>query len=585
MTTCGNVQLNRIVQSRVSMQNDRERNFHVFYYLLEGASDDDKRAWSLRPASDFIYLNRTGCYAIADENPADEYRQLKDAMRTSGFTDDEVHNILSVIVTVLHLGNLSIAQASNDGSSIESSDRELDVITKILQCSKGDVSLALTQRFSIVRTEHVTMVNDVQQAESTRDTLAQQLYERTFDFIVRRLNEELSATGRSPSARVPAHSLSILLLDMFGFESFKVNSFEQLCINYANERLQMLFNDYVFGFEMKAYEDEGLALGNISYNSNQPCIDLFEQKPLGIIRILEEECKFPKATDASFLSKVEAQFAGAANDRSPFVKQRFGGPIFSIRHYSGVVPYTVTGFLAKNRQQFSTSLARLVTEHSKSIFIRHLFDDLVEVPDPTPASSGRESTTSTTTKRTLISQFHASLTSLVSRLSSCEPHFIRCIKSNSRNAPMAFDSGMIASQLRDIGVLEAIRIRSEGFPQRHTFTDLLHRFACLLPTRNQPVNVDARQQIVALLDHLGIEFPSVHVQLGRTKVFFKSHVYERLEFLVGCAFAESATRIQATFRRFRAQRLYGRKRQSALFLQARLRRCVVRSAHATAWPG
>lgn len=235
---------------------------------------------------------------------------------------------------------------------------------------------------------------------------------------------------------------------------------------------------------------------------------------MGIIRILEEECKFPKATDASFLSKVEAQFAGAANDRSPFVKQRFGGPIFSIRHYSGVVPYTVTGFLAKNRQQFSTSLARvthvfvvarashslivphpqLVTEHSKSIFIRHLFDDLVEVPDPTPASSGRESTTSTTTKRTLISQFHASLTSLVSRLSSCEPHFIRCIKSNSRNAPMAFDSGMIASQLRDIGVLEAIRIRSEGFPQRHTFTDLLHRFACLLPTRNQPVNVDARQQ-------------------------------------------------------------------------------------------
>jgi myosin-15 len=531
-------------KSRIVYQAGGERNYHVFYEMLVGLAPNDKLKYGLLKAENYFYLNQGGACCLEGKDDVNDFLRLVASTEVLGFSHEEKDAIFRILATVLHLGNLcfSMEVRSGQDASVVDSENELQAVSALLMVPSDSFRLSLTHKLTETRGERFRTPLNIERALDTRDALAKALYSKLFSWLVQRVNSIIDRQKKVTS---------IAVLDIFGFEDFKTNSFEQLCINYANENLQYYFNQHIFKLEQEEYSREQISWETIEFNDNQPCLDLIARKPLGILHILDDESNFPKATDQSFLDKLLQQH----EKNSYFEKPKTKKPLFAIHHYAGSVWYTVSMFLDKNRDILRPDLIELLNS-STSPFISSLFAEDYEV---VMSSGARKKKTPT-----VAAKFHQSLTDLISAMQQCHPFFVRCIKPNAEKASMTFENKLVLDQLRYSGMLETIRIRRAGFPVRLKFSAFAKRYQCL--AEGLPVNSGDRATCIHVIEKLKDKIGSAH-QLGLTKVFLREVAEQKLEEARAIRLRGAAVLIQKHVRGYLARMRYIKLRQAVIVIQ------------------
>ncbi|VAH78343.1 unnamed protein product [Triticum turgidum subsp. durum] len=481
-------------RSRVCQTSSPERNYHCFYFLCSAPSEDIKK-YKLGDPSSFHYLNQSSCIRVDGINDAEEYLATRNAMDMVGITEEEQEAIFRVVAAVLHLGNISFAKGTEADSSVIKDAKarfHLNTAGELLMCDCEKLENALIKREINTPEGVITTTVGPNSATVSRDGFAKQIYSRLFDWLVNRINASI---GQDPNS-----DKLIGVLDIYGFESFKTNSFEQLCINFTNEKLQQHFNQNVFKMEQEEYTREQINWSYIEFVDNQDVLDLIEKKPGGIIALLDEACMFPKSTHETLSQKLYEKF----KNHKRFAKPKLSRTAFTIQHYAGDVIYQSDHFLDKNKDYVVAEHQELLNA-SRCSFVSVLFP-------PAPEENTKSSKSSS-----IATRFKMQLHELMETLSSTEPHYIRCVKPNSVLKPAIFENTNVLQQLRCSGVLEAIRISCAGYPTRKLFHDFLHRFRILAPEILKEKN-DEKTTCQKVLDKIGLE----GYQIGRTKVFLRA---------------------------------------------------------------
>eukprot|EP00898_Chlorokybus_atmophyticus_P006930 jgi/Chlat1/7238/Chrsp58S09133 len=553
-------------RSRIVQITDPERNYHVFYQLCAGASAEERERYVLAPAEKFHYLNQSTCYELQGVSNAEEFERTKKAMGIVGINIEEQDAVFRIVASVLHLGNIDFAPSA-DGESSKFKDAtaegHLRTAAYLLQCDPKGLADAMLTRQIVTLEQTFIKPLDVKAAADTRDTLAKTLYSRLFDWLVARIN---SSIGEDPDSKT-----MIGVLDIYGFESFKINSFEQFCINLANERLQQHFNQHVFKMEQEEYEREAIDWSYIDFVDNQDVLDLIEKKGLGVISLLDEACMFPKSTHVTFANKLYSSFA----NHKRFIQPKRSQTAFAINHYAGEVLYDTEFFLEKNKDYVIAEHQQLLG-NSQDPFVQALFP-------PQPADDGKSR--SSYRFSSIGNRFKQQLLALMDTLNATEPHYVRCIKPNGVNKPTIFEGANVLQQLRCGGVLEAIRISCAGFPTRREYQDFTDRFGLLAPqVMARRHFLEQKQKDIGSLDDKLVTdmlLKAVHVQtdqyqLGRTKVFLRAGQMAILDKLRLQRLNSAATTIQKFVRRFIVRRKYLKICKSALVIQAHARGLLAR---------
>ncbi|CDP03719.1 unnamed protein product [Coffea canephora] len=471
-------------RSRVCQVSDPERNYHCFY-LLCAAPQEEIEKYKLGHPKTFHYLNQSNCYELVGINDAHDYLATRRAMDIVGISQKEQDAIFRVVAAILHLGNIEFAKGKEIDSSIlkdEKSKFHLQTTAELLMCDPVALEDALLKRVMVTPEEVIKRSLDPDGATVSRDGLAKTTYSRLFDWLVDKINVSI---GQDPNSK----SL-IGVLDIYGFESFKLNSFEQFCINFTNEKLQQHFNQHVFKMEQEEYTKEEIDWSYIEFVDNQDVLDLIEKKPGGIVALLDEACMFPKSTHETFSQKLYQTF----KSHKRFIKPKLSRTDFTIAHYAGEVQYQSEQFLDKNKDYVVPEHQDLLVA-SKCSFVAGLFPPL---PEETTKSSNKSSKFSS-----IGSRFKLQLQQLMETLNSTEPHYIRCVKPNNLLKPAVFENANIMQQLRCGGVLEAIRISCAGYPTRKTFYEFLLRFGLLAPEFLEG-NTDERIACKKILEKLNL---------------------------------------------------------------------------------
>ncbi|XP_054616565.1 unconventional myosin-X isoform X2 [Dunckerocampus dactyliophorus] len=550
----GNIQGGRIVdylleKNRVVRQNQGERNYHIFYALLAGASDQQREALGLSHPSSYHYLTQSNSPQDNTINDKGTFQDVLNAMRTMQFTEENIAEILRLLAGILQAGNIEFMTA---GGAQITSKAALSRTSELLGLNSDQLAEVLTHRSMILRGEEISTPLTVEQAVDSRDSMAMALYFQCFNWIIRKLNSRI---------RGKDDFKSISILDIFGFENFEVNHFEQFSINYANEKLQEYFNKHIFSLEQLEYNKEGLVWSNIDWMDNGECLDLIEKK-LGLLALMNEESHFPKATDDTLLEKLHTQ-----HSKNPFyVKPRVAVHYFGVKHYAGEVVYDVRGTLEKNRDTFRDDVLNLLRE-SRLDFVYDLFEHVL--------SRNKQDTLKSSCKHrrpTVSSHFKDSLHSLMATLSTSHPFFIRCIKPNTHKMPDQFDQTVVLNQLRYSGMLETVKIRRSGFPIRRPFQEFCSRYKVLM--RDALVLDDVRGRCVQLLqryDSTGTEW-----QLGKTKVFLRESLEHHLEKQREMEVLKAAMVIQAHMMGYMVRKQYRRLLQCIVVIQKNYRAFYMR---------
>ncbi|XP_016580015.1 myosin-17 isoform X1 [Capsicum annuum] len=527
-------------RSRVCQISNPERNYHCFYLLCAAPAEEVER-YKLGNTKSFHYLNQSKCYELDGVNDAEEYLATRRAMDIVGISEEEQDAIFRVVAAILHLGNVEFAKGEEIDSSVikdEQARFHLNMTAELLKCDAKSLEDALITRVMVTPEEVITRTLDPEAALGSRDALAKTIYSRLFDWIVEKIN---SSIGQDPNSK------SIIgVLDIYGFESFKTNSFEQFCINFTNEKLQQHFNQHVFKMEQEEYEKEEINWSYIEFVDNQDVLDLIEKKPGGIIALLDEACMFPKSTHETFAQKLYQTFT--KNKR--FVKPKLSRTSFTISHYAGEVTYQADLFLDKNKDYVVAEHQVLLTA-SKCPFVAGLFP-------PLPEESSKSSKFSS-----IGSRFKLQLQSLMETLSSTEPHYIRCVKPNNALKPCIFENLNVIQQLRCGGVLEAIRISCAGYPTRRTFYEFLLRFGVLAP-EVLAGSYDDKIACQMILDKKGLK----GYQMGKTKVFLRAGQMAELDARRAEVLGNAAKIIQRQIRTYIMRKEFVALRQAAIQLQS-----------------
>ncbi|OWM84367.1 hypothetical protein CDL15_Pgr021936 [Punica granatum] len=527
-------------RSRVCQISDRERNYHCFY-LLCSAPAEEIEAYKLGDPRSFHYLNQSSCYELDDVNDAQEYLATRRAMDVVGINENDQEAIFRVVAAILHLGNIDFAKGEEIDTSVIRDERSmfhLEMTARLLMCESHALEDALCKRVMITPEEIIKRSLDPLGATISRDGLAKTIYSRLFDWLVDKINHSI---GQDSNSR-----FLIGVLDIYGFESFKSNSFEQFCINYTNEKLQQHFNQHVFKMEQDEYTKEGIDWSYVNFIDNQDILDLIEKKPGGIIALLDEACMFPRSTHETFCEKLYQSFK--SNKR--FIRPKLTRTDFTIVHYAGEVQYQSEQFLDKNKDYIVAEHQDLLTS-SKCPFVASLFPPLVE------------ETTKTSKFSTLGARFKLQLQQLMDTLNSTEPHYIRCVKPNDELKPLLFDNVNVTQQLRSGGVLEAIRIKCAGYPTHKSFHEFVRRFSILAPqVHEEPY--DEKEVCKLILDRVGL----TGFQVGQTKVFLRAGQMAELDSRRAEALSDSAKVIQRQIRRHMARKKYNTMRKSSIHVQS-----------------
>ncbi|KJE94586.1 myosin-Va [Capsaspora owczarzaki ATCC 30864] len=552
-------------KSRVVFHAKEERTYHIFYQMCAGASEDDRLAWKLDQVSGYRYLSQ-GNPVVESIDDAADYAETRKAMTTVGISSLDQQGIFQLLSTILLLGNVNIVSSRRADSCVIDSDTDVALrqACVFLGAEADQLAKWLTNRMISVGKERVTKPLTQQQASDTRDAFSKLLYATLFDWVVARVNTSLKDTSVAATTRA-----FIGILDIYGFESFQLNSFEQFCINYANENLQQQFNRHVFKLEQEEYVREEIAWSFIGFVDNQPCLDLIEAK-MGILDLLEEECKLPNGTDDNFVQKLIT----AHKQHAFFVVPKIGKGVFTVKHYAHSVTYSVENFIEKNRDKIADELLAIVRSSSVP-FLSMLFSEERVAAAAAAASTalkGTEKGRSNASKLSTVgSQFRASLAVLMDTIYHTNTHYVRCIKPNMAKEPFVFDRIHVLEQLRACGVLETIRISAAGYPSKMTYAEFRERYRPFL-TRQQAVNNKANLEVAKIREAcsliLNSTFDAEQFQLGKTKIFLRAGKLAVLERRRERRLAECAVKIQSNFRRFVAVKRYRKIRKTAIGLQA-----------------
>ncbi|XP_035748580.1 unconventional myosin-VIIa isoform X1 [Egretta garzetta] len=537
-------------KSRVCRQAQDERNYHVFYCMLRGMTMEQKKKLGLGKATDYNYLAMGNCTTCDGRDDSKEYANIRSAMKVLMFTDTENWEISKLLAAILHMGNLQYEARTYDNLDACEVVQSASLITaaSLLEVDPQDVMNCLTSRTIITRGETVSTPLSMEQALDVRDAFVKGIYGRLFVWIVEKIN---AAIYRPPSQELKSVRRSIGLLDIFGFENFTVNSFEQLCINFANENLQQFFVRHVFKLEQEEYNLENINWQHIEFTDNQDALDMIAIKPMNIISLIDEESKFPKGTDATMLHKLNSQHKLNTNYIPP--KNNYETQ-FGINHFAGIVYYETKGFLEKNRDTLHGDIIQLV-HSSKNKFIKQIFQADVAMGAETRKRSP-----------TLSSQFKRSLELLMRTLSVCQPFFVRCIKPNEYKKPMLFDRELCVRQLRYSGMMETIRIRRAGYPIRYTFVEFVDRYRVLMPgVKPAYKQGDLRGTCQRIAE--AVLGKDDDWQIGKTKIFLKDHHDMLLEIERDKAITDKVILIQKVVRGFKDRSNFLKVRNSALMIQ------------------
>ncbi|KAM9732681.1 myosin VIIAa [Menidia menidia] len=537
-------------KSRVCRQAFDERNYHIFYCMLKGMTAEEKKKLGLSKATDYTYLTMGKCTVCDGRDDLKEYSNIRSAMKVLMFTERENWEISRLLAAILHLGNLRYEARTYDNLDACEVVRcpHLSSAAALLEVDLKDLMNCLTSRTLITRGETVSTPLSREQALDVRDAFVKGIYGRLFVWIVEKIN---AAIYKPASSQPRSLRRCIGLLDIFGFENFTVNSFEQLCINFANENLQQFFVRHVFKLEQEEYNLENINWQHIEFTDNQDALDMIAIKPMNIISLIDEESKFPKGTDTTMLNKLNFQHKLNTNYIPPKNNHETQ---FGIQHFAGVVFYETRGFLEKNRDTLYGDIIQLV-HSSKNKFIKQIFQADVAMGAETRKRSP-----------TLSSQFKRSLELLMRTLSVCQPFFVRCIKPNEYKKPMLFDRELCVRQLRYSGMMETIRIRRAGYPIRYTFVEFVDRYRVLMPGvkpayKQEDLRGTCQRIAVAVLGR------DDDWQMGKTKIFLKDHHDMLLEIERDKAITDKVILIQKVVRGFKDRSNFLKMKKSALFIQ------------------
>ncbi|XP_061283221.1 unconventional myosin-VI isoform X4 [Bos javanicus] len=528
-------------KSRICVQGKEERNYHIFYRLCAGASEDIRERLHLSSPDNFRYLNR-GCTRYFANKETDKQilqnrktpehlkaGSLKDpllddhgdfvrmctAMKKIGLDDEEKLDLFRVVAGVLHLGNIDFEEAgsTSGGCNLKNkSTQSLEYCAELLGLDQDDLRVSLTTRVMLTtaggtKGTVIKVPLKVEQANNARDALAKTVYSHLFDHVVNRVNQCFP---------FETSSYFIGVLDIAGFEYFEHNSFEQFCINYCNEKLQQFFNERILKEEQELYQKEGLGVNEVHYVDNQDCIDLIEAKLMGILDILDEENRLPQPSDQHFTSAVHQKhkdhFRLSIPRKSKLAVHRNirDDEGFIIRHFAGAVCYETTQFVEKNNDALHMSLESLICE-SRDKFIRELFESSTNNNKDTKQKAGKLSFISVGNK------FKTQLNLLLDKLRSTGASFIRCIKPNLKMTSHDFEGAQILSQLQCSGMVSVLDLMQGGFPSRASFHELYNMYKKYMP--DKLARLDPRLFCKALFKALGLN--EVDYKFGLTKVFFR----------------------------------------------------------------
>ena len=532
-------------KSRVVKVSKQERSYHVFYQLLAGADQRMKDVLLLSgmEVEDFAYT-RAGNDIIGGISDRDEWNALIEAFHIMNFSEAQQTAIFRTIAAILHLGNVGTRQESRatDQATLTSEAKaSIDKACRLLGVQTEPFVKGLLHPRVKAGREWVEKAQTPEQVRLALDALAKGIYERGFGDLVSKINKQLDRGGMGSD---DSHFIGVL--DLAGFEIFDTNSFEQLCINYTNEKLQQFFNHYMFVLEQEEYAREQIEWQFIDFGKDlQPTIDLIElPNPIGIFSCLDEDSVMPKATDKSFTEKLNTLWENKTPKYAP-ARTRQG---FILTHYAAEVEYSTEGWLEKNKDPLNDNLTRLLAA-SKDEHIANLFADCVdEVDEPySPRSRVKKGLF-----RTVAQRHKEQLSILMRQLHSTQPHFVRCILPNHKKKPKQFVAPLVLDQLRCNGVLEGIRIARTGFPNRLTFAEFRSRYEVLC--RDMPKGYLGGQEAAKImLDRLKMDRSNYRV--GLTKVFFRAGVLADLEEQRDALIREIISRFQSIARGFMQRRV------------------------------
>ncbi|XP_040047252.2 myosin-10 [Gasterosteus aculeatus] len=563
-----NIDTYLLEKSRCIRQGNTERAFHIFYYMVAGAKDKLKEELLLEDFSSYRFLV-AGHVEISGQEDDEMFIETLEAMEIMGFTEEERIGMMKVVSTVLQLGNVKFEKERNSEQATMPDNTAAQKVCHLQGINVTDFTRAiLTPRIKVGR-EVVQKAQTKQQADFAVEALAKAMYERLFRWILARVNKTLDKSKRQ--------SCSFLgILDIAGFEIFEDNSFEQLCINYTNERLQQLFNHTMFILEQEEYKREGIEWNFIDFGLDLlPCIELIERpnNPPGILALLDEECWFPKATDVSFVDKLLNTHTGHVKFSKP--KQHKDKLMFTVMHYAGKVDYNAASWLTKNMDPLNDNVTALLNT-SSSNFIQDLWKDADRVVGLETMTKMSESSAPTKSKkgmfRTVGQLYKESLGKLMTTLHNTQPNFVRCIIPNHEKRAGKMDSNLVLEQLRCNGVLEGIRICRQGFPNRIVFQEFRQRYEILAAHAIPKGFMDGKQACCLMVKHLDLD--TNLYRIGQSKMFFRTGVLAQLEEERDLKLTVVIIAFQAQARGFLARKAFSKRQQQLTAMKVIQRNCA-----------
>ncbi|XP_030837975.1 unconventional myosin-XVI isoform X3 [Strongylocentrotus purpuratus] len=544
-------------KSRIVSHGEGERNFHIFYLLFDGLTHDEKEYYGLKSPGQHRYMRSEGKPSLGPTNQQAKFRAVRDCLRLIGFSNEDEDSLFSVLSAILLLGDLNFCTQENSEAAVLTNPDVAEKAGELLHIPGDEIVGAILSETTYTRGESITKYRTPLQAADCRDALTKALYSRLFSWVVNNINQLLEPLDVNQE-----NIIEIGVLDIFGFENFIKNSFEQLCINLANEQLQHYFNEHIFQNEQEECEKEGIQLNKVNFTSNQPVLDVFLEKHLGLTALIDEESHFPKGTNQSLATKLHN--GPGVRSKTVYKAPKDLGMTFSVLHYAGIVCYNVSGFLEKNRDTLAKSVLFTMKTSNKPL-IRELFQNrLTRTGSLAPSARQRQSRRTRSIKNskdafaffrkqklsgkesrvqkrgkgdrpvigterkgpaTVLFHFKNSLAELMGKMKRSSPHFVRCVKPNTHKLPDKFTPEYVVAQLRYTGIMETSRIRKQGFPLRLTPEEFVERYAGLVAMATIKV------KILADLEKCRFTLKASGItdwQIGTTKLFFHYWHVERL---------------------------------------------------------
>ncbi|XP_018081713.1 myosin-10 isoform X7 [Xenopus laevis] len=565
-----NIETYLLEKSRAIRQAKDERTFHIFYQLLAGAGEHVKTDLLLESFNQYRFLSN-GNLPITGQQDRDIFQETMESMKIMGINHEEIMSMLKMVSAVMQFGNIVFRKERNTDQASMPDNTAAQKLCHLLGLNVTEFSRAILMPRIKVGRDYVQKAQTKEQADFAVEALAKALYERLFRWLVHRINKALDRTKRQGASFIG-------ILDIAGFEIFELNSFEQLCINYTNEKLQQLFNHTMFVLEQEEYQREGIEWNFIDFGLDlQPCIDLIERpaNPPGVLSLLDEECWFPKATDKSFVEKVIQELGNHPKFQKP--RQLRDKADLCIIHYAGKVDYKADEWLMKNMDPLNDNVATLLHQ-STDKFTAELWKDvdrivgLDQVSGMGEMSFGSSYKTKKGMFRTVGQLYKESLSKLMSTLRNTNPNFVRCIIPNHEKKAGKLEPHLVLDQLRCNGVLEGIRICRQGFPNRIVFQEFRQRYEILTPNAIPKGFMDGKQACAIMIRALELD-PNLF-RIGQSKIFFRAGVLAHLEEERDLKITDIIVFFQAAARGYLARRAFFKKQQQMGALKVVQRNCA-----------